>query len=827
MTNRILHIILLSLSFSILCTELASQSTSFGNTFVHNDGESVIFGMHDFDQGTNGILPGIIGTERENLSGEYGILGFSDVSPGWKGIGNDSYVDGYVKKYGPNGFVFPIGDNDKYRPIGISGGDETVAAYFSADPALAITNDLFGGNHIVLPQGGPFPQSSKQSSIVEISNLEYWDIDGDQSTMITLTWDIFSEIDRITDGDLSRLSIVGWTGTRWEVIPSKIDILYLNRNRSTLLFNGGISNKVQGSLTTLIDIKPDDYLAYTFGSIASGSIGDFVWEDLNRNGIQEVGEPGIEGVQVDLILNANDSIIATIDSDENGKYVFAGVEPGVYYLKFTPESTYTSTLTNQGIQALNSDLTFNNTTPPFQLDINEIEFGMDGGFYQTGSIGNFVWLDTNSDGIQDDDEIGMEGIRVELFNESAELTAATVTGPDGSYTFTNLPPGQYMISVVPPPGYGVGPYRATLDQDIDSDIDPLTMMSEMITLLSGMAVVDIDAAISTECAYTASIDITSPDCGTSNGFIQATVSGVSGPYTYEWSTGSTDPFIENVDTGRYTLMIFDSNNCPRAFNIHVDYETQCNMICAELDAHVFIEGTYNYDEEQMDKRLNELGYLPGQQPTTFLGKYTGAGQPYDEEPWFMTMPTGLTFESSSTAENNLYYDEDVVDWVLVSLRADEDIEYETCTRAGMLHQDGRITFVEDDCCLVDPTKNYFIVVEHRNHLIVMTPTAVPVLDNTLSFDFRFNNSYTRLFGYGQKEVAPGIFAMYAANGDQYNSAESAVDINVGDQSEWLKSNGLHSSYYRQDFDLNGDANVQDKGMYLKNIGIFTDVKKGN
>ena len=821
------HIILISFFLIVLQLEMIGQSASFGNTFIHNDGESNIFGMHDFNKTSAGILPGIVGTERDNQNSAYGIIGFSDVSPGWKGIGNDSYVDGYVKKYGTEGFVFPIGDNGKYRPIAIRGGDETVAAYFNVDPAQAITDDLFGGNYPPLPIGGPFPQSSKQSTIVEISDIEYWDIDGANPTSITLTWNIFSEIERISNDDLTKLSIVGWTGSRWEIIPSKVDILFLNGTRSTPLFNGGISNSVQGSLTTLIDIKPDDYLAYTFGSIASGIIGDFAWNDLNRNGIQEVGEPGIEGVTIDLILNANDSIVSSMETDENGKYIFVGVEPGIYYLKFTPDNSYTSTLTNQGIQALNSDLTFNNITPPFQLDINEIEFGMDGGFYQTGSIGNYVWLDSNSDGIQDDSEIGMEDIRVELFDDEADLIAATVTGQEGIYTFTNLPPGQYMISVVPPSGYGVGPYKATLDQTIDSDINPITMMTEMITLLSGAAIQDIDAAISTECPYTASLDITAPDCGTSNGFIQVNIDGDPGPYTYEWSTGSTDPFIENVDTGTYTLMIVNADNCTRAFMIDVEYEGQCEMICAEIDAHIFIEGTYNYDLEKMDKHLNDLGYLPGQQPTTFLGQYTDAGHPYNEEPWFMDMTTGLTFESNSTAENNLYYDNDVVDWVLVSLRADQDIEYEACTRAGMLHQDGHISFVDDDCCLVDPTKEYFIVVEHRNHLIAMSPTAVPVVDSTLSFDFRTNNSYRKLFGYGQKEVAPGIFAMYAANGDQYSSPESAVDINVGDLSEWLKSNGLHSSYYRQDFDLSGDANVQDKGIYLKNIGIFTDVKKGD
>ena len=37
-----------------------------------------------------------------------------------------------------------------------------------------------------------------------------------------------------------------------------------------------------------------------FGYYQKGSIGDFVWNDLNGNGIQDSGEPGIQGVTLSL-----------------------------------------------------------------------------------------------------------------------------------------------------------------------------------------------------------------------------------------------------------------------------------------------------------------------------------------------------------------------------------------------------------------------------------------------------------------------------------------------------------------------------------------------
>ena len=280
--------IFLVFCFIVSVDAVLGQSASFGNTYIHHDGKAVIFGLHDFDLGGIGVLPGIVGTQREE---SFGIFGFSDVSPGWINASDDSHIDGYVQVYGDQPFVFPIGDNGSYRPLAISGAAGTKAAYFNEDPDQARTDDLFGGTYPAFPIGGPFPTNQKENNLFKISQVEYWDIDGSQPTAITLTWDIFSDIADITGGDTDRLTIVGWDGNQWVSIPSMINVLYLNKNNSSPQFNAGISNKNQGSITTISSFNPDDYIVYTFGAFASGFIGDFVWEDLNRNGIQEVGEP--------------------------------------------------------------------------------------------------------------------------------------------------------------------------------------------------------------------------------------------------------------------------------------------------------------------------------------------------------------------------------------------------------------------------------------------------------------------------------------------------------------------------------------------------------
>ncbi len=806
---------------SLMTIALSGQSSSFGNTYIHEHGESVIFGHHNFQTGGYGVLPGIVATEREN---DKGFLGFSNLSSGWTGANNQNYVDGYVKYYGTDPFTFPVGDNGYFRPVAISGGAAEVrVAYYRTDPNNAVTTSVFGGDLSPLPGNAPFSRSNKEPLLNAVSDIEYWDINGTKPTEITLTWNFDSELSRLTANDINKLCIVGWNGQEWVKVPSKVDIIYMRPDQSAPSFNGGVSNLVQGSISSTVEVVPDEYEVYTFGAVGLAMIGDFVWEDMNRNGLQEANEPALEGILVEL-YDENKEYVSSTLSDQFGRYFFDEVIPGDYYVKFSRPATYQVTLPGKGDAAINSDVTFTDFSPIIKMEANEINFGIDGGFYRNGSIGNKVWLD-DGDGMQEEDEGALADIFIELIDVSGEIIASTITDEDGDYLFTNIPPGIYQIRFVPPAGYEFSPVHSVLDQTMDSDADPITGKTVTFELLSGQQIMNIDAGLSAPCDYAATIDVKQPTCGIDDGEITINIEGETGPYVYQWSNGATTNNQFGLAPGIYEIIVTDAENCPRAFTVELEFEGDCEPICGRLETAVFLEGTFDEENGLMYKRLNNLGYLPGQIPTTFFGKYTDAGQPYGHEPWHYYGEEGKGYTSKNRDENNEDYPIESVDWVLVSLRERVDVEYATCTRAGLLMEDGSIRFMEDDCCYVNPTKEYYIVIEHRNHLIVMSQEPQPVVDGEISYDFRVNQSYTRLFGYGQKEVVPGLYAMYAANGDQYLSGESPVDINVNDLKEWLDENGQHSSYYLMDFDLNGDANVQDKGLYLKNIGIFTDVPK--
>jgi len=322
-----------------------------------------------------------------------------------------------------------------------------------------------------------------------------------------------------------------------------------------------------------------------------------------------------------------------------------------------------------------------------------------------------------------------------------------------------------------------------------------------ILLISGQVIEDYDAGFSAPCEYTATIESTDPNCGSQDGEISVSVDGTSGPYDYVWSTGDITPSINNLGPGTYDLIITDSRGCPRTFIVELSLIGDCDPVCAQIDASVYIEGSFDLQAGEHRADLMPLGYLPGQRPRAFFGIATEPGHPYKAEPWFHNGTEGLTIDETKDGNTDSYSDE-AVDWVLVSLRQDRNVEYESCTRAGILQKDGSIEFTgSESCCVLDPSLEYYVVVEHRNHLIVMSREPVPVVDGRVTWDFRNQQSYRELFGFGQKEIQPGVFAMYGANSAQSLGDGSSVNITVDDLDQLQQENGQNSSYYLGDFNL--------------------------
>jgi len=261
--------------------------------------------------------------------------------------------------------------------------------------------------------------------------------------------------------------------------------------------------------------------------------------------------------------------------------------------------------------------------------------------------------------------------------------------------------------------------------------------------------------------------------------------------------------------------------------------------CVTIQTWVYLEGsainpggTESYTLP-MRTSLNNLQVLPGQTYQNFFTGivYSPPGQPYNTAPWNYGGTEGAGYDSDSIPNpGTANYSSTVVDWVLVSLRNAAD-GVPLCQTAALLHSDGSVEFVNGGfpCCDLDFSNSYYLVIEHRNHLIVMSHIPIPIVNGTLTYDFRSHQSYIDdPFGFGaigQKEILPGIFAMFAGNGNQVLTNYSDTDINIDDRTYWDVQNGTAGRYRNGDYNLNGDCNNNDRKTWKLNNGKFTTVPR--
>lgn len=116
----------------------------------------------------------------------------------------------------------------------------------------------------------------------------------------------------------------------------------------------------------------------------TASVGDLSWWDLNHNGLQDAGEPGLSNVTVSL-FDDQSNLLASTTTDANGHYGFSNLPAGGYYLEFTPPSGYMIVSKDQGTDdTIDSDATpQTGQTATFTLGSGETNVSVDAGLYST------------------------------------------------------------------------------------------------------------------------------------------------------------------------------------------------------------------------------------------------------------------------------------------------------------------------------------------------------------------------------------------------------------------------------------------------------------
>ncbi|MEL6910708.1 MAG: SdrD B-like domain-containing protein, partial [Cyanobacteria bacterium J06598_4] len=244
------------------------------------------------------------------------------------------------------------------------------------------------------------------------------------------------------------------------------------------------------------------------------SVGSTVFEDTNNNGVQDIGEGGIGGVELELYDDNGDRVLdpngnpVTTTTDANGNYLFTQLPTGRYQI-LIPGSNFVGAgaLVSNTLASANADPADNEqdgdsngsqlsgagtvvSSPIIDLAVNseplndketepdgtsddandnDSDLTIDFGFVPVGQIQGNVSADVNNDGAGEDD---LSGITLTLVDDNNATVATVTTDNDGNYTFANVLAGDYTVEQTQPTGFGNVSEQDSVDDGAeDNDVD--------------------------------------------------------------------------------------------------------------------------------------------------------------------------------------------------------------------------------------------------------------------------------------------------------------------------------------------------------------------
>jgi hypothetical protein len=362
-------------------------------------------------------------------------------------------------------------------------------------------NDCYAaiGNYVWEDTNGNGVQDETGTEQSNIKVILFEAVSGVKGDMVTMT-------ETNTNGEyLFDLLLPGEYAIQFDLPnstnTSAADFLITGQNStvaSATAANNSDANPTDGCTAGYVLAAGDENLTVDAGLIKLASIGNYVWEDTNADGVQDEIGTGIENVLV--ILTGTDGLGNAVSETTNtladGSYLFDDLVPGVYELTFETPADYIPTgkddPSNNGIgdDTDDSDASIvDGTTGTTILISGEDDDTYDAGYFESASIGNFVFEDFNDNGAQDAGETGIEGVTIELTGTDGlgnPVTATTTTAADGTYIFEDLVPGEYNLTFTVPTDMQSSDLDATTplgDDSDDSDADPANNWETAVTVL--------------------------------------------------------------------------------------------------------------------------------------------------------------------------------------------------------------------------------------------------------------------------------------------------------------------------------------------------------
>jgi len=198
-----------------------------------------------------------------------------------------SKINGYGAITNKESFMFPVGNEDRLRPLTI----ESVAinamakcAYFFEDPNNSKTLNV------------DFSTSKKATEFISVSDKEFWRLESDVPSKITLTWDQYSNV-RALGEYLNELKVVGW---------SKTENQWVNLGNSAV--EGGMG---YGSVTSET-VVPNEYEIFTIGGNDS-RLETYTTMDLDNYFMTPNGDGANDMLVLEGIENSPNNLLEIFD----------------------------------------------------------------------------------------------------------------------------------------------------------------------------------------------------------------------------------------------------------------------------------------------------------------------------------------------------------------------------------------------------------------------------------------------------------------------------------------------------------------------------------
>jgi hypothetical protein len=173
-----------------------------------------------------------------------------------------------------------------------------------------------------------------------------------------------------------------------------------------------------------------------FGDALPLTVTGIVYDDLDANGEQGLGDAGVLDALVEVLDAATQQVLGSDVTDDQGAYIIPGILPGARLLRVQPPGG-TGGSAPQPISLISSQLGGN--TRIFDLGLTS-ETG------DPASVAGVVWNDADGDEVVDGDEARLANVGVSIFRDEAFVGSDTSDGA-GQYGFGDLEAGAYRVEV--------------------------------------------------------------------------------------------------------------------------------------------------------------------------------------------------------------------------------------------------------------------------------------------------------------------------------------------------------------------------------------------